>query len=438
MSSNRVKRVEFTKDMKDYTIICPDMTSIHFALLEKVFRNFGYNLEVLKNQGNAVVDAGLKNVHNDTCYPALLVIGQMIDALDSGKYDLNKVALMITQTGGGCRASNYIHLLRKALIKSGYGHVPVISLNSGGIEKNSGFKISLSMLRQSAVILVYGDLLMLLRNQVKPYEVNAGEAEALVDRWVTDLADQMDHRRGIKQVDLKRNLREIVESFDRVERTNEEKTKVGIVGEIYVKFASLGNNNLEDFLLSEGCEIMMPGLLGFIMYSLENGVIDYQLYGGSYLKSLINKKINEYLGNIEGMAIDAVKRFSSFTAPSPFHHLKGMVDNIIGLGCKMGEGWLLPAEMVELIKSGYNNIVVAQPFGCLPNHIVGKGVIANIKALYPEANIVPIDYDPGATKVNQENRIKLMLSVAREQNATVEAKAVEEMEEQFSNWALML
>jgi predicted nucleotide-binding protein (sugar kinase/HSP70/actin superfamily) len=435
--SIRVKRVEFTKDMKDYTILCPDMTPIHFALLEKVFSNFGYNLKVLKNKGHSVVDAGLKNVHNDTCYPALLVIGQMIDALDSGDYDLNKVALMITQTGGGCRASNYIHLLRKALINSGYGHIPVISLNAGGMEKNSGFKMSIAMLRQAIAILVYGDILMLLKNQVKPYEINEGDADALVDNWVSNLAEMMDKKRGLRLQEIRNNLKEIVESFSKVPKSDKEKVKVGIVGEIYIKYSSLGNNNLEELLISEGCEVMVPGLLGFIMYCMENGVIDYQLYGGSYFKSIIFKKVNEYLGKMEGLMIDAVTSFSSFAAPSPFVHMKELVDGIIGLGCKMGEGWFLPAEMVELIKSGYSNIVVAQPFGCLPNHIVGKGVIANIKAKFPEANIVPIDYDPGATRVNQENRIKLMLAVAREKEAP--SPRVEPLiQERFQNWVLML
>lgn len=204
--STRIKRIEFTRDMKDYTILCPDMTPVHFALLEKVFRNFNYNLVVLKNQGHSVVESGLKNVHNDTCYPALLVIGQMIDALDSGNYDLSKVALMITQTGGGCRASNYIHLLRKALIKSGYGHIPVISLNAGGMEKNSGFKMSIAMLRQAIAILVYGDILMLLKNQVKPYEINTGESDKLVSKWVAQLAQELDKKRGLKLPELKKIL----------------------------------------------------------------------------------------------------------------------------------------------------------------------------------------------------------------------------------------
>ncbi|MGM0397154.1 MAG: 2-hydroxyglutaryl-CoA dehydratase [Bacillota bacterium] len=412
---NRVKRVEFTKEMKkEYTILCPDMAPIHFGLLEKVFRNFGYNMVVLKNSGSSVVDQGLRNVHNDTCYPALLVIGQMIDALNSGEYDTDRVALLITQTGGGCRASNYIHLLRKAIIKAGYEHVPVISLNAGGMERNSGFRISFPMLKQSMATLIYGDLLMLLHNQVKPYEKNSGDSQRNLDYWVERLGDEFRKGRTIKQNEMKELMNEIVLSFEYISRDKQQKVRVGVVGEIYVKFSSLGNNKLEEFLHKEGCEIMVPGLMGFIMYTVENGVIDQRLYGGGYWKSFINDRINRYLGGLESIMIEAIEKNSRFTAPSPFKHLKTLVKDVIGLGCKMGEGWLLPAEMMELISKGYENIVVTQPFGCLPNHIVGKGVVANIKAIHPGANIVPIDYDPGATRVNQENRIKLMLSVARE------------------------
>ncbi|WP_422487284.1 hypothetical protein [Gudongella sp. DL1XJH-153] len=426
----RVNRVEFTKKMKkEYTILCPDMTPIHFALLEKVFRNFGYKMTILKNTGVSVVNQGLRNVHNDTCYPALLVIGQMIDALNSGEYDTDRVALLITQTGGGCRASNYIHLLRKALINAGYDHVPVISLNAGGMEKNSGFRVSFPMLKQSMATLIYGDLLMLLHNQVRPYEKNTGDSLKNLDYWVDRLGEEFQSGKTIKQHRMKTLMKEIVISFDAIPREDSHKVKVGVVGEIYVKFSSLGNNQLEEFLHKENCEVMVPGLMGFIMYTVENGVIDQQLYGGKFWKSFIMERINRYLGNLENIMIEAIQNNSGFTAPSPFKHLKSLVKGVIGLGCKMGEGWLLPAEMMELISKGYENIVVTQPFGCLPNHIVGKGVLANIKAIKPGANIVPIDYDPGATRVNQENRIKLMLSVAREKLEDVKGAASHMVEE---------
>lgn len=413
--SRKYDRVEFTKDMKkDYTILCPNMAPIHFGILEKIFRLHGYNLVVLKNEGPNVVDEGLRTVHNDTCYPALLVIGQMLDALNSGQYDVNKVALMITQTGGGCRASNYIHLLRKALKKSGYEQVPVISLNAGGLEKNSGFKITYKMLMQLVAAVAYGDLLMLLNNQVRPYELNVGQSEQLVQNWIEDIGRRFERNEAVGVKSIRKVSEEIVDSFAKIPINKTKKIKVGIVGEIYVKFSSLGNNRLEDFLHKEDCEVMVPSLMGFLMYCVENGVIDYRLYGNGRLKSRLMKMVNDYFSKVEQATNDAVRASGKFVAPSSFKHTRELVDGIIGLGCKMGEGWLLPAEMVELINLGYQNIVVAQPFGCLPNHIVGKGVIANIKGKYPDANIVPIDYDPSATVVNQENRIKLMLSVAKE------------------------
>ncbi len=403
---------------KDYTILVPNMLPIHLKILERVFHNHGYNTVVLENDGPNVVDEGLKLVHNDTCYPALLVIGQMIDALKSGKYDVNKTALLITQTGGGCRASNYIHLLRKALIKSGYDNVPVISLNASGLERNSGFRYTLGMLRESLAAVAYGDLIMLLNNQVKPYEVNRGESEALVDYWIDILSDELTHKKGYRIREIRENLNKIAQSFADIEKIYTPKVKVGVVGEIYVKYSNLGNNNLEQFLYEEDCEVMIPGLLGFLMYCVENGVIDTALYGGKYLQSKVSKAINNILIKVENEIIDAVKKHEEFVAPTGFTHLKSLGEKVIGLGAKMGEGWLLPAEIMELIQLGYENIICTQPFGCLPNHIIGKGLIRKIKGIHADANIVPIDYDPGATRVNQENRIKLMLSVAKEKLQT--------------------
>ncbi|WMM25155.1 2-hydroxyacyl-CoA dehydratase [Tissierella sp. MB52-C2] len=407
--------VVFTKEMKkDYTILIPDMSSIHFSLFKNVFEQYGYKVEILKNEGPSVVNEGLKYVHNDICYPALLVIGQMIDALNSGKYDLDKVALIISQTGGGCRASNYIHLLRKALNKAGYNNIRVISFNVKGIENNSGFKLTLPLINKLLVALTYGDMLMLLKNQVKPYEISKGSSEDLVEFWINHLGKQFEHDKGYKINEINRNLERIVKSFGNIPVFNEKKIKVGIVGEIYVKYSKLGNNHLEDFLMSEDCEIMVPGIMGFAMYTVDNSMVDVDIYGGSKIKRTSASLIMKYLKMYENMIIQAVKKHSNFTPPSSFEHLKSLGADIINEGCKMGEGWVLTAEMVDLVKMGYENIVCTQPFGCLPNHIVGKGMIRKIRDIYPNANIVPIDYDPGATKVNQENRIKLMLSVAKE------------------------
>ena len=415
-------RVEFTKDMMDYTILAPNMLDIHFSLLINVFGQYGYKVELLKNDGRTVVDEGLKLVHNDTCYPALLVIGQLIDALNTGKYDPDKTALMITQSGGGCRASNYIHLLRKALKKAGYPQVPVISLNLSGLEKNSGFKIRLSMALKMLSSVIYGDLIMLLKNQVEPYEVNKGDAERLTQKWIDDISANLSRGKGYSYFEIKKALPEITKTFAEIPVKNIKKTKVGVVGEIYVKYSPLANNHLEEFLFDQGCEVMVPGLMGFINFKVDNRLEDIKLYGGNPFKKIAMRIAMWYLSKIEKNLNDAAAAYGKFTVPAPYAHIKEMCTKIIGPGCKMGEGWLLTAEMMELIESGYGNIVCAQPFGCLPNHIVGKGMIRKLKEMYPQSNIVPIDYDPGATKVNQENRIRLMLAVANENSETAEAK----------------
>lgn len=408
-------RVEFTREMKStYKILFPNMADIHFRILQKVFINYGYDLEMLTNTDQRVIDEGLKYVHNDTCYPALLTIGQLLSALKSGKYDVNRTAVMMTQTGGGCRASNYIHLLRKALKNSGMGQVPVISVNVAGLEKNSGFKITLPLLRRAMAALAYGDLLMLLNNQVRPYEVNKGESDKNTARWIDFISEKFARGRAYSQREMKSYFRSIVESYAKIQVKKTPKVKVGIVGEIYVKYAALGNNNLEEFLASEDCEVMVPGLLGFVFYCLINNINDIELYGGSRIKKAVLKLLLRYLTKFESYLIEAVRAEGSFIAPSRIEDVIKLAEQVIGIGCKMGEGWLLPGEIMELIDHGFENVICAQPFGCLPNHIVGKGMIRKIRSLRPNANIVPIDYDPGATKVNQENRIKLMLSVARE------------------------
>ena len=412
---NKTDRVIFTKEMKKtYTILAPMMLPIHFSMLKTLLNDEGYKVELLSNTGPEVIETGLKYVHNDTCYPALLVIGQLINALESGKYDVNKTALIITQTGGGCRASNYIHLLRKALKKAGLAQVPVISLNMSGLESNSGFKITFSMIKKLIAGVTYGDLLMLLNNQVKPYEVKKGSSEHAVNKWITRLCKDFREGKGIKKEEIKENLSAIVDDFNKIKIEKTNKVKVGVVGEIYIKYSALGNNNLEDFLASQDCEVMVPGLMSFMLFKVDNRLEDIKLYGGNVIKKRVVTMLLNYFMGLEKCIIEAVKRYDKFLPPTPYPELKKLVDGVIGYGDKMGEGWLLTAEMMELVEEGYSNIVCTQPFGCLPNHICGKGMIRNIREIYPEANIVTIDYDPGATKVNQENRIKLMLAIARE------------------------
>ena len=409
-----VKHVEFTKEMREagYTILAPNMLDFHFSLMEKVFHLNGYNVEVLKNDGPGVMAEGLKYVHNDTCVPALLVIGQFIDALHSGKYDLNKVALAITQTGGGCHASNDIHLLRKELKKAGLDHIPVISVNMSGLEKASGFQLTLPLVRQVIASLIYGDCIMHVSNQTRPYEHKRGETDALIQHWNEELIAQFNRGKGLSKKEMRENLAKIVAAFDAIPRSTEKKTRVGIVGEIYVKYSPLGNNGLERFLRTQDCEYMLPGIMGFILFKIDNRIEDVNLYGGNPLKKLFCTLLKRYVQGMEKMLIEAIGAHPSFVPPSPFEHTKALVRDVIGYGAKMGEGWLLTAEMLELAENGYENIVCAQPFGCLPNHIVGKGMIRRLTQVHPGINIVPIDYDLSATKVNQENRIRLMLAVA--------------------------
>ena len=407
-------RLLFTKEMKEeYTILLPMMAPIQFRLMRNVFDMYGYKTELLDTEGPEIAQVGLKYVHNDTCYPALLVIGQFIHALQSGKYDVHKTALMITQTGGGCRASNYIHLLRKGLKKAGLEFVPVISLNLSGLEKNSGFSLTLPMIRRLVADLVYGDTLMCLSNQTKPYEVYKGESMKLVDTWSDKLTEMFKNGKGFAAKEQKGILEQIAKDFSELKLNRVPKVKVGVVGEIYVKYARLGNNNLEQFLVDQDCEVCVPGIMGFALFKVDNRLEDIKLYGGSKIKYKVIKVLYDYLESMETMMIEATKKYG-FTPPGQYKHTKELVKGVIGYGSKMGEGWLLTAEMLELTETGYPNIVCTQPFGCLPNHICGKGMIRKIKSIDDRANIVAIDYDPGAPRVNQENRIKLMLAVAKE------------------------
>ena len=411
----------FTPDMKKtHKILIPNMAPVQFRLMAAIMEQAGYQCELLENCGSQVAELGLKYVHNDTCYPALLVIGQFLDALNSGKYDLDHTALIITQTGGGCRASNYIHLLRKALVKAGYGQIPVVSLNFSGLEKDSGFPLTLTMIRRLLSVIYYGDLLVTLRAQTEPYEINKGETEAMQEKWIGRLRELFLQDRGWHGREVKANMPKIAADFASVPVKRVPKIKVGVVGEIYVKYSPLGNNDLEKFLASQDCEVNIPGLMGFVQYCVYNFSETARLYGGNVLTLNASSLLLNIIGKTEKVMIDSLKA-NGYHAPMPFLELVKQADGVISTGTKMGEGWLLTAEMVELVRTGYENIICAQPFGCLPNHICGKGVINRIRELYPTANITPIDYDPGATRVNQENRIKLMLAVARERMEQREA-----------------
>ena len=407
-------RLLFTKQMKkEYTILMPNMAPIHFRILKDVFKYYGYHTDLLETTGPEIAQTGLKYVHNDTCYPALLVIGQFIHALQSGKYDVHKTALMITQTGGGCRASNYIFLLRKALKKAGLEFVPVISL-SFGMERNPGFSLTLPLIRRFMGGLVYGDQLMLLSNQTKPYEINKGESMKLVETWSDTVSQMLIAGKGYTLAEVDETLHKITKDFSKIPLNKTPKLKVGVVGEIYVKYSKMANNGLEEFLAEQDCEVCLPGLMGFASFKVDNRIEDIKMFGGSKAKYRVCTMLLNYLTELETLMVESAKRFN-FVPPHQYAHTKELIKGVIGYGSKMGEGWLLAAEMLELAETGYENIICTQPFGCLPNHINGKGAIRRIKEVMPNANIVTIDYDPGAPKVNQENRIKLMLAVGREE-----------------------
>jgi len=425
---NKDGRLLFTKEMKkEYTLLMPQMLPIHFGMMKSCLELEGFKVDMLTTEHRNIVDTGLKYVHNDTCYPALLVIGQLIDAVQSGKYDVHKIALLITQTGGGCRASNYIHLLRKALKKANLEFVPVISVNLSGLEKNPGFSLSLPLIPKLAFSMLYGDAIMLAANRCRPYEVNPGQTDAVVQQCQQKLINDFKNGKGLSRKAYKQELEYILQCFDSIEITDEQKPKVGIVGEIYVKFSSLGNNNLEKFLVAEGAEPVVPGLIDFMIFKVNNRVVDVELYGGKAVKRIVAGALQKFFEMLQRDYIEIVKRHPRYTAPEPFSHMQKLIKGYLGYGNKMGEGWLLTGEMLDLIHSGVNNIVCTQPFGCLPNHIVGKGMIRRLKDDYPDSNIVAIDYDPGATKINQENRIKLMLANASRNKRKQETEAQHEM-----------
>ena len=418
---------EFTAQMKKtYKILAPDMLPVHFKLICRVLRDYGYDIELLKNSGPQIAEEGLKYVHNDSCYPAILVVGQFIDALKSGKYDPDKTALIMFQTGGGCRASNYIFLIRKALERAGFSNVPVISLSLAGLEKHSGFKLTLGMLHKIMYAIIYADLMMQLENKTVPYEVNQGETKRLTEKLTEEIAHIIKTKKA-SYSRMKKICAWIIDEYAKIPVVKTDKVKVGVVGEIFVKFSPLGNNGLEKFLVGEGAEVVMPGFYNFLLYCVYDNLMDYKLYGKGKALYLPVKIAYKILCHIQKTVIKLVDKDGRYNSDTPFEHIVELAEKYIGIGCKMGEGWLLPAEMLELADSGVCNIVCAQPFGCLPNHIVGKGMMNPIKQKNPNVNIVAIDYDASASEINQQNRIKLMIAnAARAKN-----------EDTFDNFAAM-
>ncbi len=411
--SSSYNRVLFTREMKkDYTLLCPQMSPIHFDLLEPAMRAFGYQMEVLKNDTRSAIDVGLQYVNNDACYPSLIVIGQVMEALLSGKYDLSRTAVLMTQTGGGCRASNYIGFIRRALEKAGINHVPVVSVNANGMETNPGFTFTPALVTKAMQAIVYGDVFMRVLYATRPYEQEAGAANALHEKWKARCIRSLSTR-AANMMNFGRNIRGIIHDFDALPRLNIEKPRVGIVGEILVKFSPLANNHIVELLESEGAEAVMPDLMDFLLYCFYNSNFKAEHLGGKQSTAwLCNLGISllEYLRKV---ARRELEKSVHFTPPSRIRELAAMAQDFVSLGNQTGEGWFLTGEMLELIHSDVKNIVCTQPFGCLPNHIVGKGVIKELRRRHPGANIIAVDYDPGASEVNQLNRIKLMLATAQ-------------------------
>lgn len=409
------RRSAFTREMyrAGYTILAPQMCPIHFELLEPLFRKHGYRLVVLDNDDRTAIDTGLKYVNNDACYPSITVVGQFMEAVLSGRYDTDRLAIIMTQTGGCCRASNYVAFIRRALDKAGYSHIPVISLNLNGMEKNPGFRLSPGMILDGAKALVYGDLLMRCLYRVRPYETTPGAAEALRRTWAERCIEALtDPHAKLTYRDV---CRGIVEDFDRLEIDETlRKPRVGVVGEILVKYMPLANNHLVDLLEREGAEAVVPDLLDFFAYCMTGAQYRAEFLGGKRSTALGSSVVLRALAALRKPAIEALRASKRFDAPVPIEEIAELTKPFLSLGNQYGEGWFLTGEMVELITHGTPNIVCIQPFACLPNHVVGKGVIKALKKAYPESNIAAVDYDPGASEVNQLNRIKLMLSAANE------------------------
>ena len=413
IQSAAITKVPFTKEMrKDYTILCPQMSPIHFDLLEVAFQASGYHVEVLPNDNKQAVDMGLKYVNNDACYPSLMVVGQIMEAILSGKYNTDKLAVIISQTGGGCRASNYIGFIRRALKKAGFGHIPVISINLSGLEGNPGFKITPSLALRGIYAAIFGDIFMKCVYRMRPYEAVPGSANAMHEKWKgvckEFLSQGYPSRRRFKQL-----CREIIEDFDNnLELLDVKKPRVGVVGEILVKFLPAANNHLVDLLESEGAEAVVPDLLDFLLYCFYNQNFKVSHLGMKKSKATMGNLGIKALEWFRAPATEAFKKSRHFDPPAKIDELGKMASEIVSLGNQTGEGWFLTGEMLELIHSGAANIVCTQPFACLPNHVVGKGVIKELRRRHPNSNVVAIDFDPGASEVNQLNRIKLMLSTA--------------------------
>ena len=414
LGNYETNKLPFTKEMKkDYTILVPQMLPIHFEFITRAVAADGYKIEFLKECTPNTVETGLKYVNNDACYPSILTTGQFIEALQSGKYDINKTAIMMSQTGGGCRATNYIGFIRKALKDAGFSNVPVISFNLVGMEKNPGFKLTIGMLDRCLKAVILGDLLQKMLTKNRAYEINKGETEELYNKWMEQGKKLVVHS---SNKEFKKAIYEIVNDFEKIELNTEiKKPKVGIVGEVLIKYHPFGNNYVADLLEKEGAEVILPDFMGFVKFMMTHKITFNSLLKIDKKKADISKIAIKLIDILEkDIKIALANSKKGYMPPCDIWHLEDKVQEVLSIGNQTGEGWFLTAEMIEYIENDIPNIICVQPFACLPNHVVGKGVIKTIRNIYPNANISPVDYDPGASETNQANRIKLMMTVAKD------------------------
>lgn len=401
--------VKFRK--REHTLLIPELFPVHMELLADAIRTAGYRVQVLRYSGRKVLDVGLKYIHNDMCYPAVCSLGQQLYAVTCGAYEPGSVALLQFQTGGGCRASNYCMVLKKALSKMGLEEIPVVTLGFSGGARDSGFRRTPLLALRLLAALTFGDMMMLLKNQVRPYEARRGDTAAVMDRWYRRLSVCLSSP-CLLPGQIKKTLKQMAEDFAAIPLRKRDVVKVGIVGEVYAQYSPFANHDLERFLEEQACEYRLPGVLGFLHYCLSSPLVDRALYGGRK-GVLLSRILLRVLSAYETALDQALQSVPQFSRPAPFSWMREQGTRILDCGVKMGEGWYLSAEMAELVSHGYDNILCVQPFGCLPNHIAGRGTFRRFRELYPDANLCSVDFDASASWVNQENRIKLMLSTAR-------------------------
>ena len=412
-SKRRTPCVEFTKAMrKTHIILIPSMLDFHFPLIEYAFKAGGYKVKVLDNKDKNIVSCGWEYSNNDVCFPANLIIGQFIVALKSGKYDLTKIALLLPQTGGGCRACNYIHMLRKALHKAGFENIPVVSLNVSGVEKHSGFKINLPMVMTACSAIFYSDLMMYLYNKISPYEKHKGESKRLCNAWNKKISKQFLNGNWILPFEMKRLFIEICKSFSKIETVEKRLKKISITGELYIKFCSLGNNDLERVLRKNNCEIYMSGFVPYIMYLIDSCTADDKLYNKLSFSGQGAKLLIRYMSYLQNQMNIAINQFG-FDGITTYTELKDNCSWAGSFGETMGDGWLISAEIIDALDHGCKSCVVVVPFGCLVSHSCARGVINKIRKKYPDSMIYPLDFDSGLAQINQLNRLNMILNFVK-------------------------